>query len=95
MKDDPDRVRVAVPRHVSHWRELRLTDYLGGPFEDRTGGLITFETDYPGQADRAVETDPFFEEGLLDAYWLKVWAPERDEREEGRNNLRRSTRPDP
>jgi uncharacterized protein YciI len=78
MKDDPDRVRVTVPRHVTHWRELQLTGYLGGPFEDRTGGLITFEADDSGQAERAAETDPFIEEGLLDAYWLKEWASERD-----------------
>jgi uncharacterized protein YciI len=78
MKDDPNRVRVAVPRHVSHWRELRLTGYLGGPFEDRTGGLIMFETDDRGQAERAVETDPFVEEGLIDAFWLKEWVPAGD-----------------
>jgi hypothetical protein len=55
MKNEPERVRVAVPRHVSHWRELRLTGYLGGPFEDRTGGLITFETHDRGQAEHFVD----------------------------------------
>jgi uncharacterized protein YciI len=78
MKDEPERVRGAVPRHVSHWTELQLAGYLGGPFADRTGGLITFETDESGQAERALETDPFLEEGLFDAYWLKEWIPERD-----------------
>ena len=42
MSGDPDRVRATVPRHVAHWSGLGLNDYLGGPFEDRTGGLITF-----------------------------------------------------
>ena len=51
MRDDPDRVRVAVPRHVAHWRELGLTGYLGGPFEDRTGGLI-YVRDRRPQASR-------------------------------------------
>jgi len=37
MKDDPDRVRATVPRHVAHWQRLGLPGYLGGPFEDRTG----------------------------------------------------------
>jgi uncharacterized protein YciI len=76
MKDEPDRVRVAVPQHVSHWRSLHLPGYLGGPFPDRTGGLITFETDDLTQARNAVDADPFFRDGLLASYWLKQWTPE-------------------
>jgi hypothetical protein len=38
MEDDPDRIRATVRRHVAHWRQQRLPGYLGGPFEDRTGG---------------------------------------------------------
>jgi uncharacterized protein YciI len=53
-----------------------LTGYLGGPFADRTGGLITFQADDDQQAKRAVDTDPFVQEGLLEVYWLKQWAPE-------------------
>jgi uncharacterized protein YciI len=76
MKDEADEVRLAVPSHVSHWRELHVSGYLGGPFEDRTGGLIIFETDDAAQAEQAVETDPFVEQQLLDVYWLKEWASE-------------------
>jgi uncharacterized protein YciI len=77
MKDQAEQVRLAVPSHVSHWRELHLAGYLGGPFEDLTGGLIIFETEEAEQAEQAVEKDPFVEQRLLDAYWLKEWAPER------------------
>jgi uncharacterized protein YciI len=76
VRDEPDRVLLAVPGHVSHWRGLGLTGYLGGPFQDRTGGLITFETDDPGRASKAVERDPFVQDGLLDSHWLKQWSPE-------------------
>ena len=76
MKDDPGRVRAAVPRHVAHWQSLGLTDYLGGPFADRTGGLITFETQDSSRASAAVDADPFIQEGLLEAYWVKEWTPE-------------------
>ena len=76
MEDDPDRVRAAVPRHVAHWHDLGLTGYLGGPFADRTGGLITFQADDDQQAQHAVDTDPFMQEGLLKAHWLKQWTPE-------------------
>jgi len=73
MKDDSDRVRATVPEHVSHWQGLRLDGYLGGPFEDRSGGLITFETDDEEHAKSAVNSDPFVLSGLLETYWLKRW----------------------
>ena len=76
MKDDPDRVRAAVPAHVSHWQTLHFDGYLSGPFEDRSGGLITFETDDDERARSAVNSDPFVLSGLLETYWLKRWAPE-------------------
>jgi uncharacterized protein YciI len=76
MSGDPDRVRAAVPRHVAHWSGLGLSDYLGGPFEDRTGGLITFSAADATEARHAVETDPFVAEGMVGSYWLKHWIPE-------------------
>jgi uncharacterized protein YciI len=72
-----DRVHVVASRHVAHWRERHLESYLGGPFQDRTGGLITFEAEDTGQAERAVRDDPFVQEVLLEAYWLKEWMPKR------------------
>lgn len=45
MHDNPDRVRAAVPNHIAHWQSLGLRGYLGGPFADGTGGLITFEAE--------------------------------------------------
>jgi uncharacterized protein YciI len=76
MSGDPGRVRATAPRHVAHWRGLGLNDYLGGPFEDRTGGLITFSAGDVMEAQRAVETDPFVVEGLVGPSWLKHWVPE-------------------
>ena len=92
MKADPDNVRVVAPRHASYWRELRLAHYRGGPFEDRTGGLITFEADDTAEAERAVRGDPFVLEGLVDAHWLKEWTPESsDARSRGELNRRQRT----
>ena len=76
MRDEPERVRRAVPNHVRHWRRLRLEGYSGGPFADRSGGLIVFEVASPDEAQRAVESDPFVVEDLLETYWLKEWSPE-------------------
>ncbi|HET7354116.1 MAG TPA: YciI family protein [Gaiellaceae bacterium] len=75
MKDDPDHVRAAAPDHVSHWHRLRLDGYLGGPFEDRSGGLIIFES-ADDEAQTAVESDPFVRSELLERYWLKQWMPQ-------------------
>ena len=76
MKDDPQRVRAAVAGHVEHWQGLRLDGYLGGPFEDRSGGLITFDAEDEESAGRMVSSDPFVADGLLEVYWLKRWLPE-------------------
>jgi hypothetical protein len=62
--------------HASYRQELRLAHYVGGPFEDRTGGLITFDADDTALVQRAVYGDPFILEGLVDAHWLKKWTPE-------------------
>ena len=47
--------------------------YVGGPFADRSGGLITFESESTEEAERLVANDPFIREGLLDRYWVKEW----------------------
>jgi hypothetical protein len=76
MRSDAAGIREAVPDHVAHWRGLGLDDYVGGPFQDRTGGLITFRVEETTRAEQAVTTDPFVTRGLVDAYWLKPWTPE-------------------
>lgn len=75
MADDPARVRSAAPRHTEHWHSLKLREYTGGPFADRSGGLITFAVDEPAQADQAVANDPFVREGLIEHFWLRQWEP--------------------
>jgi len=74
MRDTPDRVRTVAPRHVAYWRELRPDHYLGGPFADRSGGLITFEAGSLAEAGQLVADDPFVQEDLLERRWVKEWA---------------------
>jgi uncharacterized protein YciI len=74
MRDGPpDRVRAAAPEHASYWRELRLRGYLGGPFADRSGGLITFEAESGAAAEALVANDPFLREKVLERHWVKEW----------------------
>jgi uncharacterized protein len=73
MKGAPDRVLAAAPKHAAYWQELELRGYLGGPFADRSGGLITFQTESAATAEALVANDPFLREGLLERHWVKEW----------------------
>jgi uncharacterized protein YciI len=75
MADDPAAVRRVAPRHADYWQGLHLADYAGGPFGDRSGGLITFSADDGAQAEAVVAGDPFVREGLLERHSLKGWEP--------------------
>ena len=76
MKNQPDAIRELVPLHVSYWKKLRLGQYVGGPFQDRSGGLISFEATDLDQATRLVEADPFVVHDLVGMKWLREWIPE-------------------
>ena len=76
MSDDPDRVRAVAPQHAAYWHSLTLPAYLGGPFADRSGGVITFEVESIDSAQRLVEGDPFSRQGLLQRRWLEQWIPD-------------------
>ena len=73
MKPEPDRVRAIAPHHAAYWKDLELRDYRGGPFADRSGGLITFDAESPERAEELVSGDPFLRERLLERHSLKEW----------------------
>jgi uncharacterized protein len=73
MRAAPDRVRMVAPEHAAYWRKLGLRDYLGGPFADRSGGLITFQAGPVPEAERLVAHDPFVREDLFERHWVKEW----------------------
>ena len=71
-RDAPDALKATAPRHVEYWRALQLPECIGGPFADKSGGLITFEAGSEEEADRLVANDPFLREGLLERHWVKA-----------------------
>jgi len=73
MRDEQDLVQTTAPKHAGYWRELALPDYVGGPFADSSGGLITFEAASTAQAEGFVAGDPFLRYGLLARHWVKEW----------------------
>ena len=74
MQDEPDRVRAVAPQHAAYWAAIAADGYLGGPFADRSGGLVTFEANSRERAEKLTAHDPFARHGLLDRHWLKEWA---------------------
>ena len=76
MKRLPDRIRDLVPKHVEYWRSRRLDGYSGGPFADRTGGLIVFDASTIDDANAVADADPFVTSGVIETRWLKEWLPE-------------------
>jgi uncharacterized protein YciI len=74
MKDAPEKIRDAAPRHSAYWKNLELDNYTGGPFTDRSGGLITFTAQDIIAATELTMNDPFVAEDLLKSKWIKEWA---------------------
>lgn len=77
MTNESTEIHETAPKHAAYWQRLALPHYLGGPFEDRTGGLISFEAASEEDAARLVADDPFQRADLIAEAWLKIWIPEQ------------------
>ncbi|KAF0144204.1 MAG: hypothetical protein FD156_2020 [Nitrospirae bacterium] len=73
MKKEPEKIKAAVPLHIEYWHKLKLSKYLGGPFADRSGGMITFESASIDEAKSIIMNDPFVIHELLESKWTKEW----------------------
>jgi len=49
---------------------------MGGPFGDRTGGLISFVAPSLQEAMEITLQEPFILEGLIEQKWIKEWVLE-------------------
>jgi len=75
-RNEPEKIRQVVPAHVQYWKTAGLEGYLGGPFGDRTGGLITFSAESLEVASAIIQQDPFVLEDLVEQKWIKEWIVE-------------------
>lgn len=82
MRNEPDRIRTVVPSHIEYWEKNELIGYLGGPFKDRSGGLITFEAGNIEEVTRIISNDPFITNDLIKEKWVKEWVVEGGESNE-------------
>ena len=62
-----------VPAHVQYWQSRDVSNYMGGPFADRTGGLITFAAASLDDAQHIIMEDPFVRDRLIEQSWIKEW----------------------
>ena len=76
MKQEPDKIQSVVPLHVEYWKRGNLLGYRGGPFVDKSGGLITFKAESMAEATNIVRADPFVSADLLEEKWIKEWLVE-------------------
>lgn len=75
-RNEPEKIRRVVPAHVQYWKTANVKEYMGGPFADHTGGLITFAATNLEKAEEMVRQDPFVIQDLIDQKWIKEWIPE-------------------
>ncbi len=76
MRREPERVQLFIPQHVAYWNGLHLNAYMGGPFVDHSGGLITFEARDMDAATEYANRDPFVLLDLLENSWVREWIVE-------------------
>ena len=75
-RNAPEKIRQVVPAHVEYWETANVQGYIGGPFADRTGGLISFVASSIEDASDIIQNDPFVSEDLIDQKWTKEWVLE-------------------
>ena len=75
-RSEPEKVRQAVPIHVEYWKTANIQGYMGGPFADRSGGLISFFASSLDEATEIILKDPFILEDLVAEKWIKEWIAE-------------------
>ena len=68
-----DNIKEIARSHAAYWHSINPDSYKGGPFSDRSGGLITFKYKSYNDAKKLIDNDPFNLNNLLDKKWLKEW----------------------
>lgn len=72
-RNEPEKIRQVVPAHVGYWKSANVKGYMGGPFGDRAGGLISFVAPSLQEATKVILQDPFIQEDLIEQKWIKEW----------------------
>ncbi len=76
MKKDVNEIKENVQEHIKYWKSNKLENYSGGPFSDRSGGMILFDTDSINTAEKLAMNDPFVINEMIEIKWIKEWDKE-------------------
>ncbi len=76
MKNDPEKIRDIISAHIKYWKDSKPINYSGGPFSDRSGGLILFEAENMEAATELAMNDPFIVREAIETKWIKEWIRE-------------------
>ncbi len=76
MKKDVNEIKKIVQEHINYWHDNKLENYSGGPFSDRSGGMILFNADSISTAEKLAMNDPFVINDLIKIKWVKEWMKE-------------------
>jgi len=74
---DPEKIQSLRPEHRRYLASLRERGQLAasGPFTDDSGALIVYEAASREEAERLLQADPFFHNGIFLTYQLRPWNP--------------------
>ena len=73
MKNQSEAIGETVPGHIAYWKDDNYRKIQGGPFADRSGGMVVFQAESLDSATLIANSDPFVKEDLLDNSWVKEW----------------------
>ena len=69
IKNTPEKISLVI----SYWKDVNVDSDKGGPFGDRSGGLIAFAAESLEDAKKIVNDDSFVNQDLLKERWVKEW----------------------
>ncbi len=70
---DTDNVKKIIKKHIEYWKDKKPENYKGGPFSDRSGGMISFTAENFEAAEKLALGDPFVIEKVVKTRWIKEW----------------------
>ena len=74
-----DKAKIAQlrPVHREYLASLKQTSKLAasGPFTDDSGALIVYEAASAEEAEKILQSDPFYSNGIFLKYVLRPWNP--------------------
>jgi uncharacterized protein YciI len=68
-----DKIKEIAKSHAAYWNSINPDSYKGGPFSDKSGGLITFKSNSYIDAKKLIDNDPFNLNHVFDKKWFKEW----------------------